>query len=319
VPLSDGDTAKPAATATLQVLPNPVPSSIAPDVPVVSAVLPVGGDVTEAPEFKLAGDRPAKVSDEKAALDTLIADLTKSKPQASEKTPVSVEISKTVLVDAVATKPVSDAIAARSVSEAIAPAKPIKADAPSLVPASAPPPAANPFDVAALASVVSMPVTGTAEPQPVADPVSADIGGRLGDQAIQTRLDIANESEWMDRVARDIAQFAGKDGVLKFQLNPENLGSLHIEILHAADGVSLRFGTETEGARNVLADAQHRLANEARAQGVRIAETHIDFGNHNNGSGQKTPQTQPQIITQGQAQGAEPAEKARSKPLERFA
>jgi hypothetical protein len=47
----------------------------------------------------------------------------------------------------------------------------------------------------------------------------------------------------------------------------------------------VRLTVETEAARQILADAQSRLTAEARAQGVRIAETHVDLS----GSGRHAP------------------------------
>ena len=63
-----------------------------------------------------------------------------------------------------------------------------------------------------------------------------------------------------------------------FRLNPEHLGSLHVELNQGAAGASLRLTAETEAARAIIADAQPRLVAEARAQGVRLAETHVDLG-----------------------------------------
>jgi len=40
----------------------------------------------------------------------------------------------------------------------------------------------------------------------------------------------------------------------------------------------VRLTVETEAARNILIDAQPRLAAEARAQGVRLAGTEVDLG-----------------------------------------
>lgn len=288
---------------------------------VASLALPVGaqtfvqdGDLAKPAEPLPVDDMLAPAPRIEVAAGTVLRDVLKLKLDASDKAAPGPALSKAAFV------PVIDAglTAARPTAEQVL-TQSAKAEPPTLNTAFASAPTAFAVQFDPSMTPPAFVSSTTTEPFLVAGSGNSDLSGKLGDQAIQTRLDIANESEWMDRVARDIAQFGGKDGSLKFQLNPENLGSLHVEIAHGADGVSLRFGTETESARNVLADAQHRLANEARAQGVRIAETHIDFGNHNNGSGNKAPQTQPQIITQGQAQGAEPAEKQRSKPLERFA
>ena len=47
----------------------------------------------------------------------------------------------------------------------------------------------------------------------------------------------------------------------------------------------MHMTVETETARQILTDAQPRLTAEARAQGVRIAETHVDLS----GSGRHAP------------------------------
>lgn len=102
--------------------------------------------------------------------------------------------------------------------------------------------------------------------------------GEIVDPALEQQLDLAHEGEWLDRLARDIARTAGAEGALRFRLNPENLGSLHVELTQGQAGASLRLTADTEAARAIIADAQPRLVAEARAQGVRIAETHVDLG-----------------------------------------
>lgn len=97
-------------------------------------------------------------------------------------------------------------------------------------------------------------------------------------QLVERHLDLAHEGEWLDRLARDIAHSAGGDGSLRFRLNPEHLGSLHVELTQGAAGASLRLTADSEAARAIIADAQPRLVAEARAHGVKIAETHVDLG-----------------------------------------
>jgi flagellar hook-length control protein FliK len=90
-------------------------------------------------------------------------------------------------------------------------------------------------------------------------------------------LDIANDAEWLDRLARDIAQASGNEGTIRFRLHPQTLGNLRVELSQGDHGTSIRLTADTEHARSILADAQPRLIAEARAQGVRIAETHVDL------------------------------------------
>ncbi|WP_207791135.1 flagellar hook-length control protein FliK [Allosphingosinicella flava] len=98
------------------------------------------------------------------------------------------------------------------------------------------------------------------------------------DIEIEQHLDLAKDSEWLDQLAKDIAQTSGKEGILRFRLNPETLGTLKVEVASSQAGMSVRMTADTETARAIVADAQPRLVSEARAQGVRIMETHVDLG-----------------------------------------
>jgi flagellar hook-length control protein FliK len=96
---------------------------------------------------------------------------------------------------------------------------------------------------------------------------------------VEHQLDLAHEGEWLDQLARDIAQTAGGDKTpLRFRLNPETLGSLRVEITQDRNGTAVRLTADSEAARAIIADAQPRLIAEARAQGIRISETHVDLG-----------------------------------------
>jgi flagellar hook-length control protein FliK len=88
---------------------------------------------------------------------------------------------------------------------------------------------------------------------------------------VEHQLDLAHEGEWLDQLARDIAQTAGGDKTpLRFRLNPETLGSLRVEITQDRNGTAVRLTADSEAARAIIADAQPRLIAEARAQGIRI-------------------------------------------------
>jgi len=123
----------------------------------------------------------------------------------------------------------------------------------------------------------------SAAPSP---PGTAPIDGSA--QIIERHLDTARDGEWLDRLARDIAASATQSNRMKFQLNPEHLGSLHIELSHGADGVSIRIAPDSDAGRAMLAGAEPRLAAEARAQGLRVADARIDLNYQ--GGGQNAPQ-----------------------------
>lgn len=146
----------------------------------------------------------------------------------------------------------------------------------------------------AAAPVAPAPMTSVAAPLvALSDPVAAAPSApaqrsdarptQPAEQAIQHELDLAHESEWLDRLARDIAGAGASDGPMRFKLHPQTLGHLKVELTQGDNGTSVRLTVETEAARAILADAQPKLVAEARAQGVRIAQTDIDLS----GSGQQ--------------------------------
>lgn len=117
------------------------------------------------------------------------------------------------------------------------------------------------------------------------------------EMAVDRHLDLARDNQWLDRLARDISQAATQQGHLKFHLNPERLGALTVEIANSAAGTAIKLTTETDQARAIIADAQPRLIAEVRAQGLRVAETHVELNNQQGNSGSAFTQN-----PQGQAQ-----------------
>lgn len=96
--------------------------------------------------------------------------------------------------------------------------------------------------------------------------------------SVQHHLDVAHDGVWLDRLARDIAASADHESRMRFQLNPERLGALQVEIRPGVDGAAVRFTAESEAARTLIADAQPKLIADARAHGMKIAETHVEIG-----------------------------------------
>ena len=120
--------------------------------------------------------------------------------------------------------------------------------------------------------------TPMAEPLAATGPAAAGTGSTtVAEAMIERQLDLAADGEWLDRLARDIAGAGSGEGRMRFRLDPEHLGSLRVELAQSERGTSVRLIVESEAARAIIADAQPKLAAEARAQGVRIAETHVDL------------------------------------------
>lgn len=120
--------------------------------------------------------------------------------------------------------------------------------------------------------------------------VSADV--------MHHHLDLARDSEWLDTLARDIARAAQSDTHLRFNLNPEHLGSLKVELLNGANGTSVKLTADTEAARAILADAQPRLVAEAKAQGLRISEAQVSLSHQGQSGhgGQRQASEAPVVI-----------------------
>jgi flagellar hook-length control protein FliK len=134
----------------------------------------------------------------------------------------------------------------------------------------------------------------------MAEPAAGPAAPPVAELLVEHQLDLAADGAWLDQLAQDIAA-AGEDGApLRFRLNPETLGSLRVEITQARDGAAVRLTADTEAARAIIADAQPRLIAEARAQGVRISEAHVDLG-QGGASGDprrgQGPQNEPQLRT----------------------
>ncbi|TVV73173.1 flagellar hook-length control protein FliK [Sphingomonas solaris] len=195
--------------------------------------------------------------------------------------PLTVSFTRTPHAVALATAPVADTVAA---GDLLADLAQPDDDASSFLPAG----------LAVAAPAVTPATTiGTAATGPAAA-APADAG-------LQHHLDVAHDGAWLDRLAHDIAASADRDQKMRFQLNPERLGSLQVEIAGGSDGASVRFTADSEAARALIADAQPRLVAEARAQGMRIADTQVDLSGRNGGQGGGQSGANP--FAQGQGQG----------------
>ncbi len=140
--------------------------------------------------------------------------------------------------------------------------------------------------------------SATANPNATADANQINVA----DSLTRHHLDIAKDSQWLDTLARDIARAAQHDTQLRFQLNPEHLGSLKVELVNGANGTSVKLTADTETARAILADAQPRLVAEARAQGLRISEAQVDLSGQ--GSAQRHAADTPVIVRTGNGAAA---------------
>jgi hypothetical protein len=118
----------------------------------------------------------------------------------------------------------------------------------------------------------SSPAPAAATQAPASVPI-ANLSTAISEQV----LDMSRGGAWIDELARDISKAASSDGTMRFRLAPETLGELRVEITQSDRGAHVRLQVTSEAAQQAFAEAQPKLAAEARAQGVRIAETEISF------------------------------------------
>ncbi len=274
IPILQAQSAYPVVTAAVppspaptEAAPSATPAALVPQSPVPSAAPAVAAEGDSAP-----GDRPtpsptpaqaASVTDKdapalpepvKAALKAAV-NKAEAKAPAPAPAPASAPARPETEIVEARTEPAADP----------APAK-----------ASAPPPVAT---VNAPAQPVQAPIAALTDPAMSVAPAaraSAPVPQPV-DQAIERELDLAHESEWLDRLARDIVRSGASDGPMRFKLHPQTLGHLRVELTQGDQGASVRLTVETEAARAIIADAQPRLMQEARAQGVRIAHAEVDL------------------------------------------
>jgi flagellar hook-length control protein FliK len=185
-----------------------------------------------------------------------------------------------------------------------------KADRPSPQPTTDPSAA-----VARLAAISSpAPIANVAPPAPAIAQQSAAA------EVAPHHLDLVKDSEWLDSLAKDITRAAQSDTHLRFQLNPEHLGSLKVEVLNGANGTSVKLTADTEAARAILVDAQPRLVAEARAQGLRISEAQVNLNSQSGQGGQRHPGEAPLVVrTSAAAAIAEVEQDAPGGSGERYA
>ena len=100
--------------------------------------------------------------------------------------------------------------------------------------------------------------------------------GAVPEAAIDTR-----RAEWIETMvarietAREAAEGAGPT---RLRLAPAALGGVEVAIRHEGERVHLHFQTETAAARQLLSEAQPRLAEIAEARGLRLGQTSVADG-----------------------------------------
>lgn len=122
-----------------------------------------------------------------------------------------------------------------------------------------------------------------------------DVSALVADRA----LDLARGSLWLDQLAGDIAAVQDHDRDLAFRLIPAQLGQLDVKIATSEDGLQLNFSTQTDEAARIIGNAQSRLVEELKAQGVRVAGCEVNAGSGQSSFAQQNGQSaRAQTITE---------------------
>jgi hypothetical protein len=119
------------------------------------------------------------------------------------------------------------------------------------------------------------PASASATPLPV--DISIAAGPSLAATGADRQLDLARGGAWLDGLARDIASSADSGGTLRFQLSPQRLGKLDVEVTRGDDGAAVKLTTDSAAAQAILSDAKPQLLAEARLHGVHITDARIDL------------------------------------------
>jgi len=112
----------------------------------------------------------------------------------------------------------------------------------------------------------------------------------------------------IDRI--ETLQGAGPARETRLSLMPEALGKVDIAIRQDDSGsIHVQFNTDTQSARQLIADAQPKLAEIAQERGIRLGSTSVESNATGTGAGNANPQ-----MNQGQRQDAAPNRNQPSAP-----
>lgn len=146
-----------------------------------------------------------------------------------------------------------------------------------------------------LADMLANPATiaaqkGAADIAPMASgSTPATITGPVSDTIVDRQLDLVRNEQWLGELAHDIASTSGDSNRLSFRLMPHQLGRLDVDVTRSHNGLSLAIHAESDGAQAILVAAQSRLADEIRAQGLKLADTQMFSGDARQSPGQDAP------------------------------
>jgi hypothetical protein len=95
----------------------------------------------------------------------------------------------------------------------------------------------------------------------------------------------------LDALVRDIADLSGSSGRAAVRLTAEQLGPLEIKLHRSDAGMTVSIRTQSEQSHSTVAQAQQQLADDMRANGLKVAATSVILGH--GGAGAERHDRQP--------------------------
>ncbi len=114
--------------------------------------------------------------------------------------------------------------------------------------------------------------------------IAEGAASQLAAGAADRQLDLAKQGAWLDGLSHDIAAAGAGSGPLRFEVAPQHLGAVQVEMTRDGNGATVTLTASSEAGRVALADARPQLIAEARSNGIHIASAQIDVGNGQAGS-----------------------------------
>jgi len=113
----------------------------------------------------------------------------------------------------------------------------------------------------------------------------------VSETAVDTR-----HAQWIEGVIDhiEVLRDAADATDTRIRLSPDALGKVDVAISREGDRVNVHFTTTTPEARQLLVDAQPRLAAIAETRGLKLGQSSVDSGS---AGGNQTPQQQQQTAT----------------------
>lgn len=155
---------------------------------------------------------------------------------------------------------------------------PLAATAPPPVPGNAPLPAARAF-ARALASTRPPAASEPADAAPAPVAVSASPAEIRAPIAAPSALD-TRQDDWPQRLIdrAEAARDAQNAADTRIRLVPETLGKIDVTLRQEGTTLHVHFQADVPATRDLLADAQPRLAAAAEARGLRLGDASVDTG-----------------------------------------